>query len=202
VRHERESRSRPHRRYPNRSRLVGLLLVALPLLIALPSAADTIHLTNGRTIRTESARIEGDRVIFRQYGGEVTIPLSSVARIVADDEVQRPSSAAAAPPAAPQAPAAPAEAEPPSLTADYWIKRIRAADERIARVQAELDLLPYYDDVDQRLLRFSGQARHFMAERAKWEAMMRRFQATRRQLLEGARKAGIPPGALRDGLRR
>jgi len=41
-----------------------------------------------------------------------------------------------------------------------------------------------------------------MAERDKWEAMLRRFESTRRQLLEGARKAGITPGALRDALER
>ncbi len=40
--------------------------------------ADTIYMKNGRSIRSSQVRIEGDRVIFFQYGGEVSLPLSMV----------------------------------------------------------------------------------------------------------------------------
>lgn len=207
-------------------RAAAQVLILVGVTCAAPAAADTIYLANGRVIHTESVRVDGDRVIFRQFGGEVSIPLTAVVRIVEDDTMEHTASStrssgggdaastggtggssAAGPgvlstPAAPGARGSRTPPEHPSQQADYWIKRIREVDERIARVQAELDRLPEYDQVDRRLLRFSGQARYFMAERDKWKALLRRFQTTRRQLYEGARKAGITPGALREGLRR
>jgi hypothetical protein len=194
--------------------------------------ADTIHLANGRVIHTASARIEGDRVIFRQYGGEVSIPRETVVRIVDDNMVERVTvptpptgneaadatasgddAAQAGDDAAGNATAgsreavahaqddAPPEPEIPGTTLEYWVERIRAVDQRIARAEAELDRLPQYNATEQTLLRYSGQSRYFMTERGKWQQMLEGFQATRNQLLEGARRAGITPGALRDALR-
>lgn len=213
----------------------ALLLLATT---AVPGAAlaDTIYLTNGRVIHTAAVRIEGDLVIFQQLGGEVSIPRSTVARIVDDDEVEQRTRPAEAPRSGSDA--IPAEAatetgeaaataasattagssddaaenaadstagdgdvDDPS-TAAYWVAQIVSVDERIARAQAELEKLPYYDAADRRLLRFSGQARYFIEERDRWEALLEDFQATRRQIMEGARRAGITPGALRDGLAR
>ena len=208
----------------------ALLAVAL-LAPAQTAAADTIYLTNGRVIRSESVRVVGDLVIFRQFGGEVTIPAASVLRIVEDDE--REETTAAAEVAATGSPtgdapavtasAASASNDPATVPTDsatggapavpgnnrshesyqpeYWIERIRDTDERIERVQAELDRLPLYDEVDKRLLRFSGQALYFMRERERWDKVMRGLQQTRKQLTAGARRAGITPGALREGLR-
>jgi hypothetical protein len=200
----------PHERPTTRSRGRAAELVAAVVLatiaIAAPrmARADSIYLTNGRVIHTEHARIEGDRVIFRQYGGEVSIPRSAVLRIVDNDEAERSEarepveagSATGADPAASDTTTPPQ----PSRDVEYWAKLIIEVDQRIDRVQAELDRLPHYDAADRFILRYSGQALYFIAERDKWEAMMRRFELTRRQLLEGARKAGIPPGALRDAL--
>jgi len=183
--------------------VVALLLCGVTVT---PAVADTIYLTNGRTIRTDSVRIEAGRVIFRQLGGEVSIPLDAVVKIVTDNETEeagRPAyPATEAPPAATadRPPAAATTPAHPSNDAAYWIERITDVDGRIARVQSELDALPFYDEVDQRLLRFSGQARYFIAKREKWDAMMQRLQLTRKQLLHGARTAGITPGALRAGL--
>jgi hypothetical protein len=203
----------------------GLLILG-GLVLATRAEADTIYLTNGRVIHTASVRVEDGRVIFRQFGGEVSIPLSVVGRLVEDDTVEHTVASETGPGGDPgripgvtggvsetprgstRAPEASNDSgtraglQHPSHRADYWIKRIREVDERIARVQAELDRLPAYDEVDRRLLRFSGQARYFIAERDKWDTLLRRFRRTRRQLLEGARKAGIAPGALREGLRR
>lgn len=187
----------------------GLLAAVLATIaVAVPRVvrADSIYLTNGRVIHTEHARIEGDRVIFRQYGGEVSIPRSAVLRIVDNDEAERsearePGATGSATGAAPALGDATATTPPqPSHDVEYWAKLIREVDQRITRAQAELDRLPHYDAADRFILRYSGQALYFIAERDKWEAMLRRFELTRRQLLEGARKAGIPPGALRDAL--
>ena len=84
-------------------------------------------------------------------------------------------------------------------TADYWIERINEVDARIERVQTELDRLPAYTATDKRLF-FGGQIRYFIAEREKWESLMSSMQLRRGQLLRGARKASVTPGALRDGL--
>ena len=189
-----------------------------------PAAADSIYLNSGRVIHSETVRTKDGRVYFTQFGGTVSIPLDEVARIVENDEAERvtgPPGATSAPnvgardPASAAAPGAAAGAAaseggsagataatpaPPSSEPTYWIEHILEVDERIARVQTELDRLPLYDEVDQRLLRFSGQALYFIAEREKWETLIRELKLTRRRLLHGAREAGIPPGALRKGL--
>lgn len=213
--------------------VVVSLLAAFVAGIGGAARADSIYLTNGRVIHTAAARIEGDRVIFRQYGGEVAIPRETVVRIVDDDTVERVTApmprtsdeaadaaatgddaASAEGAATGDATAAsgdaadasiqddaPAEPEIPGTTLEYWVGRIRAVDERIARAEAELERLPRYDSTERAMLRYSGQARYFMGERGKWQQMLEGFQATRNQLLEGARRAGITPGALRDALR-
>ena len=192
------------------------MVLALAVALAATGAgADTIYLANGRKIHTESVSVEDDRVVFTQFGGTVSIPLDQVTRIEEDDEsegsvVRADASgddAAAAPTGAPPdglvpARATAANAGEPWRTPEYWIDRIKELDDRMARVQAELDHLPAYSDTDQRLFRFSGQIRYFIAEREKWQRLMNGMQLHRRQLVHGARKAGITPGALREGLRR
>jgi len=63
---------------------VVALLTASGLIAADDVGADSIYLMNGRVIHTESVRIEGGNVIFRQYGGTVSIPRASVLRIERD----------------------------------------------------------------------------------------------------------------------
>lgn len=192
-----------------------------------PTAADTIYLVNGRTIVTESARIDGDWVIFTQLGGTVSIALDQVVRIVVDNETEEQiirstpttdrgttaDSGGQVSPESDTGPAATASGSAPVLATgnaagegmsapQYWIDRINEVDARIERVQTELDHLPLYSAADQRLFRFNGQIRYFIAERQKWERLMSGMQLRRRQLLHGARKAGITPGALRKGLKR
>lgn len=209
---------------------IGLsLALVVPISLASRGAAgaDTIYLVNGRTIHTASAGVQDDRVVFRQFGGTVSIPLSQVLRIVKDNAVEgrvvrsdpTPGEGATVDPVGPASPAsdtgpaATASGSGPTpgagsaavggmSTAEYWIDRINQVDARIERVRAELDHLPLYSEADQRLFRFSGQIRYFIAERDKWERLMSGMQLRRRQLVNGARKAGITPGALRDGLKR
>lgn len=196
---------------------------AEPNSVAAPEA-DTIYLANGRVIHTDSVTVEDGRVHFTQFGGAVSIPLDEVVRIVDNDKVER---ATETSPAGKNAAAEKAVGMFPQTSTDmagnarvledavasspvgnaaspdepeYWIERILQVDERIARVQAELDRLPHYDEIDTRLLRFSGQALYFIAERERWETLMGQLKLTRRRLLHGARKAGITPGSLRRGL--
>ncbi|HJO02472.1 MAG TPA: hypothetical protein QGG47_00705 [Acidobacteriota bacterium] len=51
------------------------------------ASADSVYLKNGRVIRTALARVDGQQVVFTQYGGEQSIPVSVVERVVVDDHV-------------------------------------------------------------------------------------------------------------------
>lgn len=194
-------------------------------------AADTIYLKSGRVIRTESVRIEGNKVVFSQYGGTLSIPLAAVERIEEDANVgpvarstqsveeyreraaARPGEPGATPGAsevptgAAQQVGAGAEAVPedtevlPWETPEYWIEQIKEVDERIEVVEAQLDRVPTYTELEKRQF-FGGNMLYWVAEREKWEGYLERFQARRDELLLSARKAGITPGQLRDGLRK
>lgn len=64
---------------------VLLLAAAILLWVVRPAAADTIHLDNGRVIRTVDARVEDGHVVFWQFGSRQSIPLSVVEKVVEDD---------------------------------------------------------------------------------------------------------------------
>lgn len=57
-----------------------LALVALTA-VAVPSAADTVHLANGRSFDGVEARVEGDKVWIRFDYGEMAVPRATVDRI-------------------------------------------------------------------------------------------------------------------------
>lgn len=69
----------------------SILAVAAAVAISLApgvvsdAAGDSIYLKNGRVIRSDDIKIDGDRVIFYQYGGHQVIPMSLVDRIEGDD---------------------------------------------------------------------------------------------------------------------
>lgn len=63
-------------------KLRSLTLATLAFLaIAIPGRADDVHLTNGNTFEGVVARVEGAQVVIRLPQGELTLPLSKVARI-------------------------------------------------------------------------------------------------------------------------
>jgi len=71
-------------------RRLPLLFVAAGLCLLLAfsakiAGADSIYLKNGRVIRTTTARVEGEQVLFLQHGSEQSIPLSLVDRIEKDE---------------------------------------------------------------------------------------------------------------------
>jgi hypothetical protein len=199
---------------------VVALLIASGLIAADGVGADTIYLVNGRVIHTESVRIEDGNVIFRQYGGSVSIPRASVLRIERDatsspparraqpatdpteglaaeptGKVAAPGAAAEGSDAGVRAAGSAAGQEPPAGSA-----ALAAVDERIERVEAELARLPVYSELERRQI-VSGQIMYFAAQRDKWEAFRERLQAQRRELERSARKAGILPGVLREARR-
>jgi len=73
----------------SRSRVpLAIVTVGLLALLCVPTGtagADSIYLKNGRVIRTSSARVEGDQVLFLQHGAEQSIPLAIVDRVEKDD---------------------------------------------------------------------------------------------------------------------
>lgn len=197
--------------------IVGLLAVAAAASGAL---ADTIYLKNGRTIHTAETRIEGDRVFFVQYGGEVSIPLSLVERVVEDRQ--------AGPEARPTAPAgqevpeepaedaedaeaaeggevvaeegAAAEAEegeevPERQTREYWQDRRRQITERVDALEEQLDELRR----EERAFLFAHHSTaHVRRQIEQAEAELQEEQERLGALREEARRAGVPPGWVRE----
>lgn len=62
---------------PRLAKLVGLLLVAAPL----SAAADTIVLTNGRTIEVDRTWVQGSQLLYERNGGTFGVPRSLVSRV-------------------------------------------------------------------------------------------------------------------------
>jgi dihydroorotase-like cyclic amidohydrolase len=118
------------------------MVATVALCVAGTATADTIYLKNGRVIQSSVVRVEGDRVIFVQYAGEVTIPLSQVERIVEDASVEPSATTPTPPPAdeAEEAAAAEAEEAPEEQeqTRDYWQERVRAIAAERAQVELQI----------------------------------------------------------------
>jgi len=70
------------------STLIVIAVIVLGSLApqAIESAdADSIYLKNGRVIRAQGVRVEGNRVVFVLYGGEQAIPVALIDRVERDD---------------------------------------------------------------------------------------------------------------------
>ena len=200
-----------HRRFAATGRvyLPGLVIFSIAAFaVSAIATADTIHLKNGRVIHTARTRVENGMLVFSQHGGTVSIPMDAVDRVERNTNVEP---AAATPPGSAAA-ALPETALPPAATrhapaaypwdsAEYWATRLIEIDRRIERVEGELDRLPVYSEIDQRLI-ISGQIMYFVAERAKWEGFRTNLVRLRDELERSARKAGIAPGALRKARQR
>ncbi len=195
---------------------MGVLVACALFAVSTSAVADTIYLKNGRTIRTSDTRIEGDNVIFLQYGGEVTIPMSLIERIEKDDArepdplpASQPASSGSAAQSGNQAdpnatagaadPNAPPGPDDPKLTKDYWQQELRA-------FQAERDQLT------TRLEELNREERAFLFSRRSTADTRRRIRDTNDQLQaldeqeselrDEARRLGIAPGWLRLAERR
>ncbi len=198
---------------------VGVLVACALFALATSAGADTIYLKNGRTIHTSDTRIEGDNVIFVQFGGEISIPMSEVDRIEEDEArepdplpVRQPASSgsgaqsgdpadpvdpgAAAGTADPNAPPGP---DDPRLTRDYWQRELRA-------IQTEKEQL------DTRLEELNREERAFLFSRRSTADTRRRIEETNDQMEDlderesdlraEARRLQIAPGWLRLESRR
>ena len=185
----------------------GLLVAALLTLVgqAGVAAADSIYLKNGRVIRTPRTEVVGDKLVFLQYGAEITIPMDLVDRIEPDDEIEE----------APSPPRPPAsgggdsaddagdseESEsgegaeiPAEETRDYWRERVESIAGERTDLQAQIVNLRR----EERAFLFSHRSTG--DTRIKIEAAQRRLtelDAEMRELRRDARRRGIPPGWLR-----
>lgn len=191
------------------SRRILLVLVGCALIgvLATSAAADTIYMKNGRVIRTSEARIEGDRVIFLQYGGEVAIPLSLVDRVEAN-EARGPQGTAISRPTQ-QVPAAGTQGDqgesqqaetggeeevPPEQTREYWQERINT----IAAERTELEDSMVELRREERAFLFSQ--RSTAETRRKIDEAQTRLQELDQELVDlkaEARRLKVPPGWLR-----
>jgi hypothetical protein len=195
---------------------VGVLVVCAVFALATSAVADTIYLKNGREILTSKTRIEGDNVIFLQYGGEVTIPLALVDRIVEDEAresdplpVSAPASSGSAGQSGDQAGssaaagaadpnAAPAEQDPKS-TRDYWQQELRAFQNERDQLSTRLEDL----DREERAFLFSRRSTAETRRRIEdTNAQLEALDEQEAELRDEARKLNIPAGWLRLDTRR
>jgi len=97
--------------------ILGTMLLTLGL--AAGAAADSIYLKNGRVIRSDDVSIDGERLVFFQFGGYQTIPMELVDRVEKDGWVAPGSPGRRPLPGADQpAPENPAAAAPAAPTGD------------------------------------------------------------------------------------
>jgi polyhydroxyalkanoate synthesis regulator phasin len=175
------------------------VVVALSLSFAAPAAADTIYLKNGREIRTAQVRVEGDRVFFIQYGGEVAMPMSLVERIVADanvgPEATPPPVLPVEDPAADPDAAADAESDiPPEETREFWQDRVRTIETEKAEVLTQIEDLRR----TERAFLFSRKSTAPTRQSIDAaEARLAELDQEMTDLQAEARRTGVPAGWLR-----
>ncbi len=180
----------------------SVLAAALTLVLANVAVADTIYMKNGRSIRSSEVRVEGDWVIFVQYGGEVSIPLQLVDRVVADLEVEPegtpppPPPAAEVSPADPAAdPADPAAAEtPPQETRDYWQNAVATIVADREEIGLEIESLRRTERAFLFSHRSTAETR---AQIDAAELRLTELDQEMNDLQAEARRLRIPPGWLR-----
>lgn len=196
---------KPH---PTQRFVLTFVVAALSLSVATAALADTIYLKNGRQIRSSHVRIEGDKVYFIQYGGEVALPMSLVDRIEEDANVEPPPSPPRATPVEGTAPAegAPAagggaegaegaEGETPiEQTQEYWQDRVRAIEAEKEQVRLNIE------DLRRTERAFLFSHRSTAETRQQIEAAEARLVELDQEMVElqaEARRAGVPAGWLR-----
>ena len=195
---------------------MGVLVVCALFAVATSAVADTIYLKNGRTIRTSDTRIEGDNVIFLQYGGEVTIPMSLIERIEEDDAqepdplpVSQPARSGSAAQSGDQAdpnatagaadPNAPPGPDDPRLTKDYWQQELRAFQGERDQLNTRLEEL----NREERAFLFSRRSTADTRRRiADTNAQLEALDEQEAELRDEARRMNIPAGWLRLDARR
>ncbi len=180
--------------------VLSVVTAALTLALANVAMADTIYMKNGRSIRSSQVRIEGDQVIFLQYGGEVSIPMSMVDRIVQDENVE-PEGAPPPPPAAADdtqvGPATDPEEEetpPEQTTRDYWQGKVGAITAE--REEVELQIA----DLRRTERAFLFSHRSTAETRTQIVAAQARLAELEQEVTDlqaEARRLNVPPGWLR-----
>jgi uncharacterized membrane protein YgcG len=189
---------KPH---PTQRFVLTFVVAALALSFATAAVADTIYLKNGRQIRSSQVRIEGDRVLFIQYGGEVALPMSIVDRIEQDASVG-PSATPPPPPEAtqpeenPDQPAAGDEGAdvPPEQTRDYWQEQVRSIEAEREQVNLQIE------DLRRQERAFLFSHRSTAETRQSIEAAQQRLTELDQEMTDlqnEARRQGVPPGWLR-----
>jgi hypothetical protein len=180
------------------------------------TSADSIHMKTGTVIRTDKASIEGDAVVFEQYGSRVAIPLELVDRVVPDDHTgpvaitrdaphggasagrssvpESPDSGATANQSCPASATATDAPPPPEETKEYWQSRVRALYQQGEAHEVRLKELRRIEQAFLFSHRSTADSRRQIEE--VQQAIEGNEQA-KRDLKREARRKGVPPGWLR-----
>ena len=186
---------------PQAGKRLALTFVAVGLVLAVAATAtaDTIYLKNGRTIYSSIVRVEGDRVFFIQYGGEVSVPMSLVDRIVEDEKIE-PASTPTAPAPAPADPDDPAAAPDPEAdvpveqTREYWQDRVRSIVAEREQVNLQIEDLKRTERAFLFSHRSTAETRRQLEDA---EARLVELDEEMSDLQAEARRSQVPAGWLR-----
>jgi len=194
--------------------VLGLAICALGSFSLVSTAiADSIYMKTGTVIRTDKATIEGEAVVFEQFGSRVAIPLSLVERVVPDDHtgpvaVTRETPTAGSgtgrstaggagsvsTQAASAASAPPDQPVPPEETKEYWQNRVRALYQQGDQLENQLKEARRVEQA------FLFSRRSTADSRRRVEDIQSAIDANeqaKKDIQREARRKNIPPGWLR-----
>lgn len=191
-----------------RAALVAIWTLVL-IVLSGAAAADSIYMKTGTVIRTVKATIDGDAVVFEQYGSRVVIPLELVERVVPDDHTGpvaitrndrgRGSRSGAAEAATGQASSAATSSQsdepvPPEETKEYWQERVRALHRQGELLEARLQELRRIERAFLFSHRSTADSRRQIED---VQQSIEDNEQAKRDLQREARRKGVPPGWLR-----
>jgi hypothetical protein len=186
------------------SQRIALTLVTLTSVFAFAAVAtaDTIYMKTGRVIKSAQTRVEGDRVYFTQYGGEVSVPLDLVDRIVEDQATEPPALPPAPMPVQTEAdagteettPAAEGDEVPSDQTQEFWQDRVRSIEAERTQVNLQIEDLKRTERAFLFSHRSTSETRQSIEEA---EARLKELDQEYSDLQAEARRLSIPAGWLR-----
>jgi len=179
------------------------------------ATADSIYMKTGTVIRTAKATIEGEAVVFEQYGSRVAIPISLVDRVVPDDHTGPVSiessdrgrdsssgqanaagsgSGAGSAASAASSTSARSQPVPPEETKEYWQNRVRALYQQGEQLEVRLKEARRVERAFLFSRRSTADSRRQVED---IQSAIEANEQAKKDLQREARRKNVPPGWLR-----
>lgn len=188
-------------------RKIAVFVATMVLAVVSIAAADIIHLKNGNRIEAEGVRVDGERVVFTVFGGQMSIALTAVDKIEKSSRPIAPNAglrnavtgtpfrgATASPAAGGNAEGGPTPAQNAQELVQFYIqqrqqllKEVRLYDDQIQTLRSVIFAKSaIFEDTDTERQRI-----------ADMEARKKVAEEKLASLMNDARSAGLGPGDLR-----